>query len=259
MISLFRKIRQKLLSQNRITQYLTYAIGEILLVVIGILIALQVNNYREGQQTKARETAFLHGLRSDLLLNFDELERSIDQYSRATRSAEVMISYFEGAPITNTDSLNFHTMEVLYWAPFIRNNSTLREMISSGSLGILSDDSLKNELLRMELSYDKIDGDQEHLRYDYQEYLYGPFFRTGDIGQAYKDYLAILDGTEPTKKNSAKPESIKVLLKDPAYKNGFSLCLLNGKNLISSLEKMVISTQRSLARIDTQLNKTGTQ
>jgi len=256
MISLFRKIRQKLLSQNRITQYLAYAVGEILLVVIGILIALQVNNYREGHQTKARETAFLHGLRSDLLLNLDELERSIDKYSRATRSAGVMISYFEGASITRTDSLNFHTMEVLGWKPFIRNNSTLREMISSGSLGILSDDSLKNELLRMELSYDKIDGSQEHMRYDYQEYLYGPFFRTGDMEQAYKDYMAILAGTEQATNNSINAGVIKILLNDPAYKNGFSLCLLNGKNLISSLEEMVISTQGALSRIDKQLNKT---
>ncbi|RPA68535.1 hypothetical protein EF405_08090 [Cyclobacteriaceae bacterium YHN15] len=258
MISFFRIIRQKLLQENRITRYLAYAIGEIFLVVIGILIALQVNNYREAQQTKARETAFLHGLRSDLLLNLDELQRSITRYSRAGRSAEVMISYFEGAPITNTDSLNFHTMEVLYWDPFIRNNSTLREMISSGSLGILSDDSLKNELLRMELSYDKIDGDQEHMRYDYQEYLYGPFFRTGDVGQAYKDYMAILGGVEQATKNTRNADVIKVLLNDPAYKNGFFLCLLNAKNLISNLEEMVISTQRSLERIDIQLNKTGT-
>ena len=43
MISLFRKIRQKLLAQNRVTRYLVYALGEILLVTIGILIALQMN------------------------------------------------------------------------------------------------------------------------------------------------------------------------------------------------------------------------
>lgn len=257
MLKFFRQIRQKLLQEGKVINYLKYAIGEILLVVIGILIALQVNNYREAQQTKARETAFLIGLRSDLLLNLDELERSITRYSRATRSAEVMISYFEGKPITNTDSLNFHIMEVLYWDPFIRNNSTLRELVSTGSLGILSDDSLKNELLRMELRFDKIDGNQEHLRYDYQEYLYGPFFRAGDAGQAYKDYMAILSGTEQATKNSTNPEVIKALLNDQTFKNGFSLCLLNAKALISNLEEMVISTQRSLERIDSQLNKTG--
>lgn len=50
MLVFFRKIRQKLLSQNRVTQYLAYAIGEIILVVIGILIALQVNNWNENRK-----------------------------------------------------------------------------------------------------------------------------------------------------------------------------------------------------------------
>ncbi|MEN2282966.1 DUF6090 family protein [Algoriphagus sp. SE2] len=49
MISLFRKIRQKLLSQNRVTRYLIYALGEILLVVIGILIALTINNWNTNR------------------------------------------------------------------------------------------------------------------------------------------------------------------------------------------------------------------
>lgn len=59
MISFFRKIRQKLLSQNRVTRYLAYAIGEIVLVVIGILIALQVNNWNEQRKAKARERELL--------------------------------------------------------------------------------------------------------------------------------------------------------------------------------------------------------
>ncbi len=255
MISFFRKIRQKLLQQNQFTRYLIYAIGEIFLVVIGILIALQVNNYRETQITKARETAFLHGLKSDLLLNMNELDRSIDRYTKASNSAEVMISYFEGSPIPSTDSLNFYTMEVLYWEPFIRNNSTMRELISSGSLGILSDDSLKSELLRMELTYDKIDGTQEHIRFDYQEYLYGPFFRTGDVGQAYKDYFKIVNGGEQIPTKPTSPEVIEKLLKDPAYKNGFSLCLLNSRDLIGNLQKMKRTTELSLARIENQLNR----
>ena len=54
MISLFRKIRQKLLSQNRVTRYLIYALGEIVLVTIGILIALQVNSQKLKKQKASR-------------------------------------------------------------------------------------------------------------------------------------------------------------------------------------------------------------
>jgi len=68
MLKLFRKIRQMLLDENKIGSYFKYAIGEILLVVIGILIALQVDNYREAQLTEGKETVFLYGLRSYLLL-----------------------------------------------------------------------------------------------------------------------------------------------------------------------------------------------
>jgi hypothetical protein len=66
MIKFFRKIRQKLLEQNRITQYLTYAIGEILLVVIGILIALQINNANEAHKARQSERVVLKNLIQDL-------------------------------------------------------------------------------------------------------------------------------------------------------------------------------------------------
>ncbi len=55
MIKFFRKIRQQLLTENKFSKYLIYAIGEILLVVIGILIALQINNWNEGEKEKKLE------------------------------------------------------------------------------------------------------------------------------------------------------------------------------------------------------------
>lgn len=67
MISFFHKIRQKLLHQNRVTRYLAYAVGEILLVVIGILIALQVNNWNENRKAQNQIKELLIALRSDLI------------------------------------------------------------------------------------------------------------------------------------------------------------------------------------------------
>ncbi|WP_296705537.1 DUF6090 family protein [Algoriphagus sp.] len=66
MISFFRKIRQKLLSQNRVTRYLVYALGEIFLVVIGILIAVSINNWNEDRKSKIKERELLNELTKDL-------------------------------------------------------------------------------------------------------------------------------------------------------------------------------------------------
>ncbi len=66
MINFFRKLRQKLLEENKVGSYLKYAIGEILLVVIGILIALQINNANEAYKAKQSEKAVLKNLVQDL-------------------------------------------------------------------------------------------------------------------------------------------------------------------------------------------------
>ncbi|MFY0627034.1 MAG: hypothetical protein JXR07_12110 [Reichenbachiella sp.] len=66
MTKFFRKIRQKLLTENKFSKYLIYAIGEIILVVIGILIALSINNWNENRKDKVREKATLYKFMQDL-------------------------------------------------------------------------------------------------------------------------------------------------------------------------------------------------
>ena len=66
MIKFFRNIRRRLLRENRFTRYLIYAIGEIILVVIGILIALQVNNWNEDRKKLNRRTTITYSLVNDL-------------------------------------------------------------------------------------------------------------------------------------------------------------------------------------------------
>ena len=65
----FRKIRQGLLTENKFSKYLLYAIGEIILVVIGILVALQINNWNTYRKDRIKEKNLLHGLVANLELN----------------------------------------------------------------------------------------------------------------------------------------------------------------------------------------------
>ena len=75
MIPVFRKIRKKMADDNKPLKYLRYAIGEILLVVIGILIALSINNWNESQKMNKWEQRFLIDLKSELKSNLIQLER----------------------------------------------------------------------------------------------------------------------------------------------------------------------------------------
>ncbi len=78
MLFLLRKIRRKLMQKNKFTTYLLYAIGEIVLVVIGILIAVSINNWNTNQKQRAAELHYLENIKKDLKLHIQELDRYIE-------------------------------------------------------------------------------------------------------------------------------------------------------------------------------------
>jgi len=89
MIKFFRKIRQKMLSENKFSKYLIYAIGEIVLVVIGILIALQINNWNESRKESATIKTYLKSMLVDLNNDsnrFDGMIENLDKQIKANSS-----------------------------------------------------------------------------------------------------------------------------------------------------------------------------
>ena len=76
----FRKIRKQLLTENKFTKYLLYAIGEIILVVIGILIALQINNANEIRKSEERTKELLINVQKELLMNIERADDVIAVY-----------------------------------------------------------------------------------------------------------------------------------------------------------------------------------
>ena len=115
MIKFFRKLRLEVLSRKRIPKYLLYATGEIILVVIGILIALQINNWNEDQKAKTTEIYVLNEVLSNL--NEDALIISdiIDQRQKAKTAVANMFSYLQKENISQEslekDMIRFLTFE----------------------------------------------------------------------------------------------------------------------------------------------------
>ena len=82
MIKFFRKIRQRLLTENKFSKYLLYAIGEIILVVIGILIALNINNRNQQQTNDAKITSILKEIQQDLVNDIERSKLIFDRFIR---------------------------------------------------------------------------------------------------------------------------------------------------------------------------------
>jgi hypothetical protein len=103
MIKFFRKVRQKLLSENKFSKYLIYAVGEIVLVVIGILIALQINNWNERQKDFAREQLILKQLRSEYTSNLEQLDEKILMRNEGLEACSMMLNQIDHPESANED------------------------------------------------------------------------------------------------------------------------------------------------------------
>lgn len=145
MIKLFRKVRQNLLTENKFSKYLLYAIGEIVLVVIGILIALTINNSNQNRINKEKEQTYLHGLFNEFQTSKKKLEELILVNKNNYNGAKKIIDYCSENNNSFTENefseLLFNTFS--FDVSFNPNNSLLTEMINSGSLKDISNNQLR--------------------------------------------------------------------------------------------------------------------
>jgi hypothetical protein len=152
MINFFRKIRKGLMETNQKSKYIKYALGEIILVVIGILIALSINNWNEIRKAKNEEQVYLLGLRDEFLFNQLALERVSKTNQKNLKSALELIKY-TGPGIPALTEAQFDSL--LYGAivnevQYLPSPGVLNEITNSGKLGNFSDLKLKTALASWE-------------------------------------------------------------------------------------------------------------
>jgi hypothetical protein len=255
MIKFFRKIRQNMIKENKVSKYLLYAIGEILLVVIGILIALAINNNSEAGKIKIKELNYLKGIKSDLHLNLLELNAYKLKRETSVKSAEIILDFFEEEITIDPNEFNFHNLNVQVWYPIKKNDNTFQELINSGNLAIISNDSIKNTLLNLQLGYKQISFLEEHLTYDFENYMYPIYFSITDLKSDIENYTFQVSNGEEGINKKLSEEKIKLLLKNQTFKNGFMLSVFTNNKLIIEYETMILMTEKLIVSIDTELEK----
>ena len=142
MINFFRKTRKKMADDNKPMKYMRYAIGEIVLVVIGILIALSINNWNEKRKLKIEEIKLLKEMKSALISDKEDIISCIDEHSSSARSCSILLEHFSNK-LPYNDSLDFHFANSLNTTRFTHTSSPYETLKIKGP-DLIENDSLSN-------------------------------------------------------------------------------------------------------------------
>ena len=146
MIKFFRKIRQNLLMENKTGKYFKYAIGEIVLVVIGILIALQINHWNDKNNFDSKEKALLNEMKSNLYSDLDGLKWDINKNKKLLKANQIVLKSLKGG--IHHDSLNQYYSWLKGNTVFIKNTSAFKNLESLG-INIIKNDSLRIKITEL--------------------------------------------------------------------------------------------------------------
>ena len=168
-----RFFRFKKLVSMETGKYLRYAVGEIVLVVIGILIALQVNNWNEYRKEKVEEKKILLSLHNEISNNLESLQVVIEEKNKIIDVNQYIIDNSgkngEWKSMKPLDSL-MNYISLSGWIFFLQNG-VLNEIINSGKLLLIENDLIKNEIASLPQLLSLMIEEDRQYRLDLHQYF----------------------------------------------------------------------------------------
>jgi len=171
MFRFFRQLRQRLLTENKISKYLLYALGEILLVVIGILIALQVNNWNEVRLLRTEEKSILKSVKKDLVNTVEEFQflngiREKVLYGTQGIYKQAVAPYPDASEMDSLVALTF------YRPTFNNKQGAIDLLFTSGKINLIKNDSIRDLLLSWPGLIDDMVEEEDYATQMFMEHYY---------------------------------------------------------------------------------------
>jgi len=235
MIKFFRNIRKTLLSEGKTANYIKYAIGEIVLVVIGILIALQVNNWNEDRKSKKRQLIFLSNIKKDLSNDLIQLNSIIDYQTEKLEIVKELAEELKSGKDFKLIERLFTDIQNTSNNTFFANTGAYTTSGSSGILDNLEPDSLKIAITTL------------YERY-YKRLIYN-----GEIYDNRTDEIVMLRGKYFNKINSTLTG--EDVIHDSEFMNLTSVALYNNSNYVSLSNTTKKEIENVLDLIEKNLNQ----
>ena len=253
MIKFFRHIRQSLISQNQMSKYFKYAIGEILLVVIGILIALQINNWNENRKAADKERNLFLNLKIDFESRLAELKEFNAAREEATLSILELNKIIANKGNRPADSIIDKFMaKTTNGLKFNEDFKMLDVIFNTGLINDIKNDSLKRQLIDWPQKVEEM-LEEQRMHNDLIDNKYLPHI------SKYISLRDIYEQFDFRQYNMPKGEPVSLiknyegLLADPVFENQLVLMqmLMNvshidTKTLIASAEEIIKTLNREL-------------
>jgi hypothetical protein len=152
-MKIFRKIRQAFIQKGNLTNYLWYAIGEILLVMIGILLALQVNNWNENKIKRSAELTYYSNIKNRLLDDKKLIQSQINFNNRYGTQFKYANEIIEINDRTKTDTLGKIAINLTNYSDFDGRDNIYESMVNSGEIKLLKNNEIIEGIRDLEEDY----------------------------------------------------------------------------------------------------------
>ena len=256
MIKFFRNIRQNLLNEGKTNKYIKYAIGEIVLVVIGILIALQINNWNENRKLQNDKHKLMLALKEEFTTNKKNLEDVIKGTIKSDLYFVKVLNFSAGTePNLPIDSLRFYASKMIYPQKLSLLSSVQEEAVSSGKFELL-DDKLKQLLSTFKDFNNSLNTINES-----SDYIFTSDFEMNELlitlsiyEDVYKKFFPDRPVSIHSKLKKNDEELVAYLQSAKTYANLYRIYFLNISNEVWMKEGLLNLTNNILDEIDQELN-----
>ena len=237
MIKFFRKIRYDLMKNNKSGKYLKYAFGEIILVVIGILIALQINNWNDNRIANNNELKLIASLNEELISIRDELKIDFESNNKNLKQVE---EYLDEIEKNNEQKIKIVSFLDIYSQSSV-SHPIITNVLSANSSSSISDDKLLKELRKLQLSYNKIKESELYLDQLWNSKI-SDFLSRNNYAKSLVNY---------TRTQNSDGQNLIELYDNSEYKNIIALKWLmqsdwvrNQRIALTETEKVIVMTEK---------------
>ncbi|ARV05563.1 hypothetical protein BTO04_02110 [Polaribacter sp. SA4-10] len=248
MIKFFRKIRQNMLMENKTGTYFKYAIGEIILVVIGILIALSINNWNENRKNSNEEIAILQSLDKNLILAKKQSESLV---STEKDSKAVLLLVLGIDTITDKNSISDNIFKDAFWS--LENNipviNTYADLKNSNKLGLIKNQKIKEKFTSLEVNLNKLKGfldDRLHVQQ----------IRIDDVSENEINFIPLIKSSIPTINiTNEKQNNYEQIINNQRIRNLLGIKLNMTQDVLNYRENLDKEIKELIMLIESELHK----